>query len=136
MSKSDASFAKLLGMMRDQGSKDNPTTIELGEMTSPTTCTVGELELDEDDLLFNEMLLKPVLTELNFEIQNNGGVSHSHSWVDKSKYIEPLKKGDIVAVMRLFEPDEGDTKVDGGVADVKSGGQDTYIVLCKVVSAK
>ena len=117
--KNDQQFAKLLGMMRVQGKKDNPTTLELGEMTGPTTCMVGEMELDEDDLLFNELLLKPVLTKLDIEIQDNGGSSHSHSWIDKSEYMEPLKKGDMVAVTRLMGE-------DGEL-------QDTYVVLCKVV---
>ena len=118
----DRQFARLLGMMREQGSKDNPITLELGEMTSPTTCSIGELELDEEDLLFNERLLKPVLTKLDFEIQSNGGISHTHSWVDKCEYIEPLKKGDMVAVMRVMGEDGED--------------QEVYVVLCKVVSAE
>lgn len=81
----DKDFAKLLVMMREQGSKDNPTTLELGEMLSPNTCTVGELPLDEDDLLINSSL--------------------------KGKLV----KGDLVALMQLFDQEE-------------------YVILCKVVS--
>ena len=116
MADGDKDMAMLLGIMREQGGKDNPLTIELAEMTSPTPCMLGDLPLDEEDLLFNETLLKPVLSELDFTIQNNGGTSHSHNWVDKSKYFKPLKAGDLVAVMKVQD-------------------QDMYVVLCKVVSA-
>lgn len=72
----DKDFARLLEMMREQGGKDNPTTLELGEMLSSDTCTVGELPLDEDDLYINASL--------------------------KGK----LEKGDLVALMQLSDQDE------------------------------
>ena len=116
MGKEDRQMARLLDIMREQGKKDNPETLVIGTMTSAATCSIGDLALDEEDLLFNEMLLKPDLTKLRFNIKSSGGVSHTHEWEDKSEYIKPLKKGDTVVLMKLED-------------------QDTYVVLCKVVSA-
>lgn len=114
MGKSDKDFAKLLKLMQRQGEANNPKGLEIGVMTSSNTCSIGDLELDKDDLLVNETLLKPVLTELDFNIQSSGGTSHTHNWVDKSKYFKPLKKGDIVVLLKLED-------------------QDMYVILCKVV---
>jgi hypothetical protein len=117
MGKSDKDFAKLLKLMQRQGEANNPRGLEIGVMTSSNTCSIGDLELEADDLLINETLLKPVLTELAFNIiQNSGGTSHTYSWVDKSKYFKPLKKGDMVVLLKLED-------------------QDMYVILCKVVDA-
>lgn len=116
MQNAEEHYAGMLNFMREEGSYGNPETLYIGTMLSENSVEVDGLKLEKDDLLFNEKLLKPVLTKLKFTIQTSGGVSHSHSWEDQSTYIKPLKKGDLVAVM-------------------KCENNDTYVVLCKVVSA-
>ena len=116
MENAEQYYGDLLNSMRKEGSHDNPETLYIGTMLSSDSVEVDGLKLDKEDLLFNEMLLKPVLTKLSFTIQSSGGESHSHSWTDNSTYIKPLKKGDRVAIM-------------------KCENNDTYVVLCKVVSA-
>ena len=39
----DKDYAKLLKMMRNQGAKDNPSSLELGTMMSGKSCSVGDL---------------------------------------------------------------------------------------------
>lgn len=55
-SRSDKDMARLLNIMREQGGKDNPSLPEIGTMTSSNSCTIGELPLDDDDLLINSSL--------------------------------------------------------------------------------
>lgn len=78
MGKEDKQIARLLKIMREQGKKDNPETLVIGTMSSAKSCTVGELELDAEDLLVAEHLV-----------------------TDGSR----LKKGDTVVLMKLEEQD-------------------------------
>lgn len=82
MAKSDKDFAKLLKIMQRQGEANNPTGLEIGVMTSAKKCSVGDLELDEDDLLIAEHLITGYYTK-------------------NDKYIKPLAKGDVVAVQQI-----------------------------------
>ncbi len=107
MARDDKDYAELLKIMRRQGSKDNPVLLELGEMTDQNTCMVGELELDEDDLLVAE----PLITGYHKAVNNN-----NPSLKNDNTFIEPLKKGDEVVLLKI----EGD--------------DDVYVILCKVVS--
>ena len=36
--KNDAFYAEMIGMMREQGKKDNPITLQLGVMQSSNSC--------------------------------------------------------------------------------------------------
>ena len=107
MAKDDKDYAKLLKIMRRQGGKDNPVLLELGEMTSKNTCMVGELELDADDLLVAE----PLITGYHKAVNNN-----NPSLKNENTFVDPLKKGDEVVLLKI------------------EGEDDTYVVLCKVVS--
>ena len=49
-------YEQILTLMRQQGGKSNPSVPVLAEMTSATTCAVGDLILDADDLLVAEHL--------------------------------------------------------------------------------
>lgn len=50
-------YEQIIALMRQQGSKGNPSVLQFGEMTSGTTCMVGDLELEKDDLLVAEHLV-------------------------------------------------------------------------------
>lgn len=105
MGKEDKQMARLLKIMREQGKKDNPETLVIGTMTSSNSCTIGELELDAEDLLVAECLVTGYHKAVN---NSNPSLKNSNT------FVEPLKKGDTVVLMKLEE-------------------QDTYVILSKVV---
>ena len=69
---SDQYFAEILEMMRAQGRKDNPTTLQLGTMQSEDSVKIGDLTLYAEDL-----------------------------YIASSLVAEGLTKGDLVAVQKL-----------------------------------
>jgi len=105
-------YTDLLEKMRAQGSHDNPETLFIGEMLSSTSVEVDGLKLTEDDFYIPDYLKAgysmPLVTPYvyNSNFNTSGSVKRSGSG---------LKKGDKVAIM-------------------KCENNDTYVVLCKVVS--
>lgn len=99
MSKDDKCYAELLKMMQRQGEANNPIGLEMGIMTGNKSCTVGELELDEEDLLISDHLLtgyykaKDPENPLSFST-----ISELKSCIE---YVEPLKEGDTVIVQQV-----------------------------------
>jgi hypothetical protein len=55
--KTDHFYAEMLEMMRSQGSKDNPTTIQLGVMQSSTSIKIDDLVLTREDLYVSDHLV-------------------------------------------------------------------------------
>lgn len=86
-------YEKLLMLLRDEGSRYNPPSLMLGEMISNTEVSLGRMTLDPDDYYISEHLTKPILTELKL----------TSTLADKSEYIKPLKKGDIVLLYQISE---------------------------------
>ena len=85
-------YGEILNIMRSQGRKDNPATIQTGIMQDATSCMAGELLLSGDDLLVVEHLKTGYYYAVdgkNPQLKNT------------STFIEPLKKGDQVALCRL-----------------------------------
>jgi hypothetical protein len=134
VSEKDHAYVKMLNMMRSQGSKDNPITLQLGIMQSANSVKIGDLVLDKEDIMIADYLLtgykrelvtpyvKSVEVEVDTTVTISGesGSATSTATVDApvEKYMETktgLKKGDIVAVMKLSD-------------------NDTYVILAKVVS--
>ena len=62
-------YERIINMMREQGAVKNPASLQLGEMTSATSCKVGDLKLDADDLLIPEHLTD---YEIKIDIENKG----------------------------------------------------------------
>ena len=87
-------YEEILNLMREQGKKDNPTSIQIGVMKSADTCTIGTLELSGDDLLIAEHLK----TGYHCAVDNE-----TPSKKDKNTFIGVLKKGDKVAVYRISD---------------------------------
>lgn len=56
----DNPYARLVTIMRAEGSENNPTTYIVGSVTntSPLRIKVDQIQLDKSDLLINDMLLK------------------------------------------------------------------------------
>lgn len=85
-------YERIIDLMRQQGSANNPASIQIGTMDNATTCSVGELKLYEDDLLVAEHLktgFHKSVNNIDPSIQNN------------DTFIEPLKAGDTVALYRV-----------------------------------
>ena len=79
--------------MQAEGERNNPIGMQLGVMTGSVTCDVDGLSLSAEELLFSEHLINSVATEV--KIKKDGS--------DNSEYLEPLKKGDLVAVMKMSD---------------------------------
>lgn len=77
-------YEQIIKTMRQQGSINNPATMQIAEMESAETCTVGELTLEKDDVLVAEHLKTGYMK-------------------DNDTKIKPLKKGDVVLVQRISE---------------------------------
>lgn len=71
----DYYYTEMLGMMRQQGAKDNPTTLQIGTMQSANSVKIGDLILNAEDLYIADYLYL--------------------------EDVEPLKGGDVVAVQRV-----------------------------------
>jgi hypothetical protein len=82
----------MINIMRQQGSKGNPASIQIGTMESATTCSVGRLKLSDDDLLVAEHLI----TGFHKSVNNN-----DPSLQNNDTFVQPLKAGDMVALYRV-----------------------------------
>ncbi len=71
---------------------DSSPMIAQTTMNGPTSCNFNDLQLDEDDLLIAEHLRTGYVKKVT---QTNG--------VIETEYAEPLKKGDIVIIMRVSD---------------------------------
>ena len=83
---SEGAYEKIIRMMQQQGAANNSAEVQTGVMTGPKSCKVGDLPLSGSDLLIAEHLLHRV------QLYN-----------EDEKYLEPLKKGDVVAITRLSD---------------------------------
>lgn len=89
-------YEKLLSIIQEQSVAFNSESLEIGEMTSKTTCKKGDLILDSEDLYIADHLTKRICTEVNISLVDG-------EIVDKSKYIEPLNAGDLVVLYRISD---------------------------------
>lgn len=119
--KNDAFYAEMIQMMRAQGSKDNPITLQLGVMQSANSVKIDDLVLEVEDLYIADYLVAGYTRELKIPYvsgvtvdttQNDpfGTVDSEGNYHDpdtrvtrqnKITYTDGLKKGDLVAVQKL-----------------------------------
>lgn len=119
--KNDAFYAEMIGMMREQGKKDNPITLQLGVMQSSNSVKIDDLVLNSEDLYIADYLLSgytrqikiPYVSGVTVDTTQHdpfGSVDAQGQYHDpdtrvstqaKITYIDGLKKGDLVAVQRL-----------------------------------
>lgn len=134
---SDQYFAEMLGMMREQGRKDNPTTIQLGVMQSENSVKIDDLVLNAEDLYIADYLVAgyarkikvPYVSGVSVDttqsdpfgaVDGDGNYSAPDTQVSKQNQItfaDGLKEGDLVAVQKLHDTNK-------------------YVILAKVVEAK
>lgn len=100
----DHCYAEMLKMMREQGSKDNPVTLQIGVMLSPTSVKIDDLILNSEDIYIADYLVEGYTRQLEIPYVSN--VTGNSTGVNAETqevlvYKEGLKKGDLVAVQRL-----------------------------------
>jgi hypothetical protein len=102
--KNDAFYAEMIQMMRAQGRKDNPVTLQLGVMQSATSVKIDDLVLNAEDLYIAAHLMDgyvyPLKTAYVYD-KTFGLNGTATSRTDKAIRAEGLKKGDLVAVQKL-----------------------------------
>ena len=119
--KNDAFYAEMIQMMRAQGSKDNPVTLQLGVMQSSNSVKIDDLVLNAEDLYIADYLIAGYTRELKIPYVSGvtvdttqsdpfGTVDSEGNYHDpdtrvtrqsKITYTDGLKKGDLVAVQKL-----------------------------------
>jgi hypothetical protein len=119
--KNDAFYAEMIEMMRAQGRKDNPITLQLGVMQSSNSVKIDDLVLKAEDLYIADYLIAgytrqikiPYVSGVTVDTTQHdpfGSVDAQGQYHDpdtrvstqaKITYIDGLKKGDLVAVQRL-----------------------------------
>lgn len=82
-------YEELLKIMRKEGEKNNPPSIQIGVMDSPTSCKIGQLLLSDDDLAIAEHLTTGYYTKKEQD--------------DSLLFVEKLKQGDRVIVYRFSD---------------------------------
>jgi len=129
----DNPYSKLIEQMKKQGASSNPPAIEIGEVASPNPLTirVGGLQLNKNNILIADYLLKGYRREIKIPeaaaIGETNNVSigdygtHKHT-VDKIgineveiTFLDALKQGDKLAILPTKD-------------------KQTYIILARVVS--
>ena len=120
---SDQYFAEMLGMMREQGRKDNPTTLQLGIMQSANSVKIDDLVLYAEDLYIADHLVAGYARKIKVPYVSGVTVDTSQSDPDvrtteqsQITLTDGLKKGDLVAVQKLQNTNK-------------------YVILAKVVEA-
>lgn len=135
-------FAGILEIMREMGAKDNPTTVIIGRVKSenPLIIKVNEIDIDKENLLIADYLLKDYEREAKIEgvgkitaqgqlgtITNGAGsgtldsvnittLENQASTEGKIKFNNGLKAGDIVGLFPTVD-------------------NQTFIVFARLVSA-
>lgn len=87
-------YEEILGIMRNEGKKDNTAPIQIGVMTGAASCKIGKLTLSGGDLLIAEHLK----TGYHCAVYDD-----APSKKDKNTFVAPLKSGDKVAVYRISD---------------------------------
>lgn len=104
----------LIDLIRNEGSKNNPPAIELGEMISATECRIGGNHLDLEDLYIAEHLTEhrrtiDIESASEIHASTTSNENHSHNLqtlnVKGARVLvqTTLKKGDLVAAYRISE---------------------------------
>lgn len=88
----------LVTMMRGPEAGSTGGTIKLAQMLGPTSCKLGNLTLQKEDLLFADYLLQKTCIQVKETAPSNGGLC-----TDQSTYLPTLKAGDQVAIVQISD---------------------------------
>lgn len=117
---------KLVKVMRQEGSRDNPDPLVLGEMTASDKCDIKGMIFEGDDLYFADHLLNHDVdvTIEEWKTQAASGGSGYSEFASHTHDIEISKKK--VSIHSALKT--GDTVLCYRIAD------DKYVIIEKVVS--
>lgn len=95
----DNPYSKLIEIIRDKGSSNNPPSIQIGEVISPLPnliIKIGDLQVDKDNILIADYLLKEESYIREYKSSND-----KSTWGDSNyiKYTDTLNSSDLLAVM-------------------------------------
>lgn len=113
MENAEEYYSSIMDNMRNEGSKDNPETLYIGTMLSANSVEIDGLKLTKDDIVIADYLKKGYSMPLSTPYVKDSSFNTCGS---ATRGSSGLKKGDTVAIMRCENTD-------------------TYVILCKVVSA-
>lgn len=113
--RSDQYFVEMLKIMREQGRKDNPVTLQLGIMKSANSVKVGDLVLSAEDIYIAEHLVSGYTREVEVPYVDDVLSNGEPTVQDSITFSDGLKKGDLVAVQKLQNTNK-------------------YVILAKVVA--
>lgn len=89
-------FVKTIKNISKEGQK-----VFIGEMKSESDVLVNNILITKKNLLFLDIFLGKIASEVKGTISSSGGEVHTHEFIDNSIYYEPLKKGDNVALLKV-----------------------------------
>lgn len=92
-------YSKLIEIMKDAGSSNNPPSIQIAEVVSPPPNLIikmGDLQVDKDNILIADYLLGEDSYIREYKTSND-----KLTWGDSNymKYTDTLKEGDLLGVM-------------------------------------
>ena len=93
----EAELLDIVAPDNEKSGKEMNGQIQLAEMTGPTSCRIGKLELSSEDLLFSDRLLSKIAITVAGKCPAGGALQ------DQSSYLPALKTGDMVAVYRISD---------------------------------
>lgn len=93
-------YEQIINLMRKQGAVKNPASLQLAEMTSATTCKIGDLKLEADDLLIAEHLTD---YEIEIDIESDLEAQTTTASQHAIRVHGALKKGDLVLIQRMSD---------------------------------
>ena len=91
----EAELLDIVAPDNEKSGKEMNGQIQLAEMTGPTSCRIGKLELSSEDLLFSDRLLSKIAINVAGKCPAGGALQAS--------YLPALKTGDMVAVYRISD---------------------------------
>ena len=129
----DNPYSKIIEQMKKQGATSNPPTIAIGEVISsnPLTVKIGDLQIDKDNILITDYLLKDYKRKIkipeatatgetnNVSVGDHGTHKHSVDNIGINEveitFLDTLKAGDRLAILPTSD-------------------KQNYIILARVVS--
>lgn len=129
----DNPYSKLIEQMKKQGATSNPPSVQIGKVISPDPLTVkiGDLQIDKDNILIADHLLKEYKRKIKIPEVTATGETNSISVGDHGTHKHSVEKIGINEVEITFL----DTFKQGDkLAIVSTSDRQTYIILARVVS--
>ena len=149
----DHFYAEMLNMMREQGKKDNPTTLQLGVMQSETSVKIDDLILTEENLYIADYLLPkykreiktPYLSNVKLETKKQQALSDASLNVETGEYVHSValekQSGEYLTGVEAKLTKQEEIEFTDGlkkgdlVAVQKLQNNNMYVILARVVSA-